>query len=135
MSQEMRQKANRDTCAGLLRQAQDELTKLHQDMQDVPWGIAQAMKLVEKAQKLAAAQPVLGTRKQPAQVRAKLARAAKVLQRLEADIRAVPVTGVERDRATKRSRDGRKRAERILATSPVSIAPTKPKRTPKGAKP
>ena len=131
MSQEMRQKANRDACASLIQQAHQELAKLHQDAQDVLRALSHAMKLVEKAQKLAEAQPVPGSRRQPAQVRAKLARAAAVLRKLEADIRAVPVTGLEKDLATKQSRDERKRAERILATSPVSILPMKAKKRAK----
>ena len=133
MSQEIRQKANRDACAGLVRQAHQELTKVHQGTKEGLDAISHAIKLLEKAQKLAEQQPVPGSRRQPAQVRAKLARAATVLRKLEADIRAVPVTGLEKALATKRSRDGRKRAARILTTSvptgpPVRILPTKTKR-------
>ena len=60
MSQEIRQKANRDACAGLVRQAHQELTKLHQDTQDTLGAIAHAMKLVGGALALAEAQRGVG---------------------------------------------------------------------------
>lgn len=124
MSQEMRQKGNRDACAAMVRQAHQLLIKASQDTQDLLSRIGQAQKLIEEAQKLADAQPVPGSRKQPAPVRAKLARAAAVLQKLEADIRAVPVTGLEKAVATKQRRDRRRREERI----PPTLVPTPPKK-------
>lgn len=98
MSQETRQRSNRDHIVDiLLKQAGQiaALMKTNVDLQQLVEGLKEPRKQIKIADQLANARPG-GARALPPTIRRKTARAVEVIEKLVRDIQATPVTTSER---------------------------------------